>query len=347
MHKVGTNDVLKIYKGTEEITDLAIGSVEVPVHSGAPVSHTYYYQMSGGSLVEMTFDGVDSYYASGLTILPVYMSALRFYKDNTRIAAETIKLEQSYGEFATIYTFSDLGEDDYLQAQHPITSISLKEADDQSYAYQVECTLAPVYIETDTSVSEMDFDGSIYSYYPDSKLCPGTTYKIKTLNTYANLVVQGEQGETNYGTAYTPDYCADPGIEINMSDFNYYESTLTTNTVSIPEGADCKPHFYYKGSDTWIDANDYEEVNLEESCMSVVPGDTIGIMDGAGNLPCGCLQITIKDDEDNTLGLQLAGEEWENDTTTTYTKAERRDCDLVLKKGDDPTDPGDDPDFEG
>lgn len=342
--KIGTLEIEKAYIGNQEVEKIFLGTETVlDPDSGAPVSHTYYYQMSGGSLVEMTFDGVDSYYVSGLTLLPVNTSALRFYKDNTRIAAGTIKTEQSWGEFSTIYTFSDLGDDDYLQAQHPITSISLKEIDDPSFAYQVECTLAPVYIEINGSVSEMDFDGSTYSYYPDSHLCPGTTYKIKTLNTYANLVVSDpEQGDTNYGTAFTPDYCADQGIEITMADFNYLESTLTTNTVTISEGSTCKPHYYYKGSDTWFDANNYEEFNLEENSMSVVHGDTIGIMDGSGNLPCGCSQITIKDEEDNTLGTQLAGEEWENDTTSTYTKAERRDCDLVLKKGDDPVD---DPDL--
>ena len=229
---VGDLEIKKIMLDGVELPDIAIGSIEIPVESGDTpvVSHTYYYQISGGTKQELTLTEFTTN-EYGADIALDAGQKIRFYEDDTVIASASIQDITQIAPYGTGATF-DSGEDNYLYVGYPLTRIVLI-IDYEDHPYSVSVDMADVFLYIDDVPNKMEIDdyGSSYNYTTTADTETEGWYRVKANNTFYNLRANQE----NQGTTYYPSYCVDEGSQITIS-FDYMESTVDIN---IPEGINC------------------------------------------------------------------------------------------------------------
>lgn len=354
--KIGDLDVEKLCIGNQEVEKILLGSIDIPVPSGdtptppTPVQDEYYYQISGSSKVLMvTEDDGYSYYASGLTLIPNMYQYIRFWKGNDLIPSSAINYNQP---ILTSEDNNDVFEDngagdEWLLVIVPLSTIRIIPIDDpqDQYEYSTECVVEPINVVIDgteypcttyNGLGSWTFDPSEAGIWGGIYCKDSTVFQVKVFNTYADLnaFTDPDMGgeETHVGSAYTPSYCVDAGFMIDFTDDYYDYASFTVSHLNVPK-TDCMQYVWRNGDCIWLDiSDDGGEVNLEENGQSIEPGDSVGVLDDAGNLPCGCDVMYVYDENGNMLDTLYSGE-WTNNTEDTFNTIQYGSCGFTLITG--------------
>ena len=245
MFYVGENEVVKIYNGTEEITEIAIGQSEIPVSSGdTPTpSHTYYIEVSGGTKEAMTYDDNEGKYFYTGSIPMGYRFIV--WEDDTNVSLITYDegIEGLCGDYVNTFT----NDSDYCIAWLPISGLSMYPYDNGGYPQFNMSALGlldDVYIEIGEDEFQMNYDCDNYRLgYETMDMYPaGTIIRFKEGNRYYNII---DQEDTNHGTSYELPYCIDANTNITFDLTDDGDILLDY----ISEGADCNSYVVYADSD--------------------------------------------------------------------------------------------------
>ena len=271
---VGDLEIKKIMLDGVELPDVAIGSIEIPVESGDTpvVSHTYYYQISGGTKQELTYDSTNGYYTTNTVFQPY--DKWFIYEDNTDITPN-IQLAQS-DQFNPIQV--DYGE--YcLVANYGPARLFFYEDGQGNYSISSELLSIDVYIDGSLAETLSSADGT-YLYYPADNIAVASTIDIKYGNISYLVRLQANGGEYQEGPTQgaAMPVCCDANTEVYIS-YDYGNSTPCF-TFDYTWGTDCNPQpiIYADGNQT-----DYIQDDCTDISFSYPEGTEVyvGYMDGS------------------------------------------------------------------
>lgn len=238
---VGENEVTKIYNGSVEITELAIGEAEVPVVSGDTpvVAKTYYVQLSGGSLTALTEtenEGEYSYFFTAGSHFFVYEDSVDITSAITLLQPDVYNAIVPDGEGCLLAQFG------------PATLYFYPDPDNDTYSIYSENGDIQVYISGSLADTIGTTDGTYY-FTPYSSIDMGSSLQIKGAGmggvgtiTYPNKVVcNTEAYESSIATENYLEYCADDGVQISIGYLDYGEGNKYFQ-FDYPSGSMCAPN---------------------------------------------------------------------------------------------------------
>lgn len=306
--KIGNLEVEKILIGSQEAEKILLGADDIwEPESGAPTTHTYYYQISGGSKTQMTQVSEDQYDTGAISAF--CGQRVRFFVDNDVIPVSAITDETSVGEFGQASILQDYEfEDGYLIIRHPIEAILFNLDSEGETPYKTNCTIAPVYLVVDNTPYEMsrvdDNDPTIYTWTPDSygNIAEGTVFKIMTLGTYGTFV-NGEGMEAT--SAFTAPYCYDNYNIFNLylEEWADYPNTYMEQGGWDSPGIECGPLYaIVNDNNTFIEIpDDCTEYNTSDLGLTIQDNDNFYLGYDAYVYPSEQIEVYLND---TSIGYQ-------------------------------------------